>query len=336
MRKVLVAALGSALVAGVVVWVVMAASPVASRSGAGEPLPPPGQPSAEQQRAARETAEDRERAERLTALVEKLRPLAVKLGKPGPSDWLANHPEAGQNFKEYLDSGPVRPTVSRGTIYIQPLGDFSATQRKMVTITSEAMAVWFNVPTKFREDLKADVVPEAARRKNPYTGWEQFLTGHILDRVLKPNLPRDAAASICFTATDLWPGKGWNFVFGQASLEERVGVWSLYRFGDPDKSEESYRLALLRTLKLATHESGHMFSLPHCTAYECNMNGCNTQDESDRHPLALCPECMAKTCWATRAEPAERYRKLIELCRREGLKPEAAAYEKLLGAIEGK
>jgi archaemetzincin len=66
------------------------------------------------------------------------------------------------------------------------------------------------------------------------------------------------------------------------------------------------------------------------------MNGSNSLDESDRHPLELCPECLAKLCWSTRADPAERCRKLIEFCRREGLKPEAAIYEERLTAIEGK
>lgn len=281
------------------------------------------------------TAEDRARAARLSKLIEKLKPLAAKLAKPGPMDWLANQPEKGQTFKEYLASDPTRPTGTRGTIYIQPLGEFTPTQRKLVELTAEAMEVWFNVPTKFSEDLNLDVVPEAARRKNPYIGLEQLLTGYILYRVLMPRLSRDAAATICFTAYDLWPGPGWNFVFGQASLEGRVGVWSIARFGDPHKSEASFRLVLLRTLKLATHESGHMFSLAHCTAYECNLNGSNSLDESDRHPLALCPECLAKLCWATRADPAERYRRLIGFCRREGLKAEADRYEKLLAAIKG-
>ncbi len=31
----------------------------------------------------------------------------------------------------------------------------------------------------------------------------------------------------------LHAGKGWNFVFGQASLQDRVGVWSLHRQVDP-------------------------------------------------------------------------------------------------------
>jgi archaemetzincin len=288
---------------------------------------------AEQLRAS-DAAEDSERAERLSLLVERLKPLAEKLAKPGPLDWLSFHPEKGQTFRQYVASNPTRPTKARGTIFIQPLGGFTSTQRGLLKLTAEFLAVWFNAPIRFSEDLKLDVVPSTARRKNPDTHQEQLLTGYILDRVLKARLPRDAAAYLCFTASDLWPGQGWNFVFGHASLEDRVGVWSIARFGDPEASDENFRLVLLRTLKLATHECGHMFSLPHCIAYECGMNGCNSLEESDRHPLALCPECLAKVCWATRSDPTERYRKLIAFCRHARLKPEAEVYEKRLTAIE--
>jgi archaemetzincin len=318
MRTVLLAMTIVVIMVSMVVWTITGSS---SRNSQG---------------SGKVVIEDRDRAEQLAKLIEKLRPLAVKLAKPGPSDWLANHPDKGQTFKQYLDCNPTRPTIARRTIYIQPLGEFTATQRKVLKLTAEAMSLWFNSPIKFSEDLKLEVVPDSVRRKNPSTRKGQLLTGYILDRVLKPRLPSDAAAYICFTASDLWPGNGWNFVFGEASMEDRVAVWSLARFGDPDESEMRFRLLLLRTLKLATHESGHMFSLPHCIAYECNMNGCNSLDESDRHPLALCPECLAKLCWATRAEPANRYRNLIEFCKRAGLTPEAEIYEKLLAAADRK
>jgi archaemetzincin len=281
-------------------------------------------------------AEDQARAERLSAVIEKLRPLARPLGKPRPGDWLERFKEPGQTFKQYLACDPTRPTGKRRVIYVQPLGEFTAAQRKIVKLTADFLAVYFNVPVKVQEDLPAKLVPEKARRKHPEWGMEQMLTTYILEEVLKPRLPEDAAACICFTATDLWPGEGWNFVFGQASLQERVGVWSIHRFGDPDKSAADFRLALLRAMKLGTHETGHMFSLLHCTAYECNMCGCNNQEESDRHPLALCPECLAKVCWATRADPAVRYRQLAGFCKEQCLAPEEEAYRKLLAAIDEK
>jgi len=57
-------------------------------------------------------------------------------------------------------------------------------------------------------------------------GDRQVLAGYVLDSVLKPRLPGDAAACIAVTASDLWPGEGWNFVSGEASLQDRVAVKS--------------------------------------------------------------------------------------------------------------
>ena len=84
------------------------------------------------------------------------------------------------------------------------------------------------------------------------------------------------------------------------------------RFGDPALSPKAFRLCLLRTIGTATHETGHMFSINHCTAYECNMCGSNNLAESDRYPLYLCPECMAKVCWASQTDPLRRYERLLE------------------------
>ena len=141
---------------------------------------------------------------------------------------------------------------------------------------------------------------------------------------------------IAFTAADLWPGEGWNYVFGQASLGDRVGVWSIHRYGDPGRGDEAFRRCLLRTLKTATHETGHMFSMAHCTLYECNMCGSNHLPEADRHPLELCPHCLAKLCYATGAKPAKRFQELIEFYKAHGLKAEQEFCEKSLDALRKK
>jgi archaemetzincin len=259
-------------------------------------------------------------------LIEKLRPLHTRLGPPQPGDWLDQHKEDGQTFAQYIASRPVRPQGKRKVIYIQPLGDFTDTQRKIVTLTADFLGRYFNVPVKIQRDLPLRLIPQQAQRVHPTWGMPQILTTYVLDEVLCPRLPPDAAAYIAFTASDLWPGEGWNFVFGQASLRDRVGVWSIYRNGDPDESPDAFRLCLLRTLKTASHETGHMFSMKHCTLYECNMCGSNHREESDRRPLTLCPECVAKVCWATTADPIKRYESLEAFCREQGLKEEAAFY----------
>ena len=76
-----------------------------------------------------------------------------------------------------------------------------------------------------------------------------------------------------------------------------------------------------------------MFSMEHCIAYECNMCGSNHREESDRRPLALCPECLAKVCWATGADPVERFRKLSEFCGAHGLKDERRFYDKSIAVL---
>jgi archaemetzincin len=76
-----------------------------------------------------------------------------------------------------------------------------------------------------------------------------------------------------------------------------------------------------------------MFSMMHCTLYECNMCGSNHRAESDRRPLALCPHCLAKLCYASGADPEKRFERLIGFCKLGGLKPEQEFYEKSLAAI---
>lgn len=272
--------------------------------------------------------------QRLQGMIDTLRQLHTKLGKPQPGDWLDVHHEPGQTFRQYTRSKPIIPQDKRRVIYIQPLGDLTPTHHKIISTTAEFMESFFGLPVKTRDDLPASTVPAKARRRHPERGMEQILTTYVLDEVLKARLPDDAAAYIALTATDLWPGRGWNFVFGEASIVERVGVWSLARNGDPDEGEDAYRLCLLRTLKTATHETAHMFSMLHCTAYECDMTGSNHREESDRRPLWLCPECMAKVCWATRTDPVQRYRKLAQLCHKYGLAREATFYEKAAKRLE--
>jgi len=277
-----------------------------------------------------------ERVEKLKSDMEKLRPLHKKLGKPAPGDWLYHHHEPGQTFEEYLRCDPVVPDEKRNVIYIQPLGDFTATQRKIVALTADFLGRFFSMPVKELQPLPLAVIPAEARRVHPSWGDKQILTTYVLEKILKPRLPKDAFACIALTSSDLWPGAGWNFVFGQASLRHRVGVWSLYRNGDPDAGEQEFRLCLLRTLKTASHELGHMCSMLHCIEYECNMCGSNHREESDRRPLALCPECLAKVCWATKADPVKRYAGLIEFCKAQKLEPELEFYIKAFSALGGK
>ncbi len=271
----------------------------------------------------------------LHSMITKLLPLHTPLGRPQPGDWLMSHDEPGQTFDQYLASQPVRARGKRRVIYIQPIGRFTGEQRQIILYTAEFMGIYFGLPVSVSTDLPVDRSwPDHAKRVHPSWGDRQLLTGHIIDSVLSPRLPEDAATYLGLTAMDLWPGEGWNFVFGQASLRHRVGVWSIYRNGDPAGSPVERSTCLRRTLQTATHETGHMFSMLHCTAFECNMCGSNSRAESDRRPLAMCPHCLAKLVDATGVDPIQRFEKLIAFCNERGLPKEARFYERSLNAIK--
>ena len=98
------------------------------------------------------------------------------------------------------------------------------------------------------------------------------------------------------------PQPSWNFVFGQASIRDRVGVYSFARY-DPafygEARTSGYEVLLFRrSCKVLAHETSHMFGLTHCTFFNCLMNGSNHLAESDRRPLHLCPVCLRKLQWS--------------------------------------
>jgi len=272
--------------------------------------------------------------EALRAAIEKVRPLHKLMGPPQPGDWLDTFKEPGQTFEEYLKGNPTRPEGARRVLYVQPLGHFTPAQTRVVEFTADFLSRFFNLPVRVREPAPLDHVPPAALRKSPIGGGRQVKAGYVMMEVLKPTLPTDAAALIGFTSVDLFPDETMNYVFGQANLTERVGVWSLYWLGRPDASGDDFKFTLLHTLKIAAHETGHMFSIQHCTKYECVMNGTNSLQETDRHPLDACPECMAKLCWAAGADPRERYARLADFCAQHGLTAEQRLFQESARALE--
>jgi archaemetzincin len=263
----------------------------------------------------------------------KLCPLALPLDEPGPGDWLAEHRERGQTFRQYLSANPVRRGNGLDAIYLCLLGEFTEPQERVLERTGEFLGLWFDVPVHVRRRVPLSAIPARARRRHPEWGDKQLLTTFILRELLEPDRPDDALAYLALTASDLWPGRGWNFMFGEADLRGRVAVWSIYRNGDPGKSEKEYRRCLRRTLLLATHETGHVLTMEHCTAYRCLMNGINSQQERDRSPMSLCPVCLRKLLWNLQVEPVPYLRGVEEFCRRHGL-GEAVWYAEAVAALE--
>lgn len=244
--------------------------------------------------------------------------------KPGSSDWLANHPEEGQTFDQFVRSEPNRPDRKRGVLYFQPLGRFDPETSPSLDQLRQFASAFFMMEVKLLEPIdvaKANITT----RKNPHTHNTQLYTLDIL-ALLQKKLPADAYALLAITMEDLYPDPKWNFVFGQASLRERVGVYSFARY-DPafygDNREANWKtLMLRRSCKVLAHETIHMFGIQHCVYYSCLINGSNHLQEADSRPLHLCPIDLRKLQWSVGFDVPERHKKLQQFCKGAGLEEE--------------
>lgn len=231
---------------------------------------------------------------------------------PEVGDWLDEHREKGQTFRQYLSARPIRRDASHRSIALCLVGHLSEAHERILAETRTWLSLFFDVPVELRRRVSYEDIPADAKRKHPHDGHKQLLTSYILHQILEPDIPEDALAYLAFTARDLYPADDWNFVFGQASLRKRVGVWSIYRNGWP--TGEGYRLCLRRTLRIAAHETGHILTMAHCIAHRCLMNGSNSREESDSQPLYPCPMCLRKLCWNLQVTPKVWLARLAAFC----------------------
>ena len=106
-------------------------------------------------------------------------------------------------------------------------------------------------------------------------------------------MPEDAVGLLAITDQDLFiPAV--NYVFGLGSYRQRVAIFSVNRYGDDYRLVGEVGTVMRRSLTVAAHEFGHVMSMRHCTAFRCIMNGTNSLEEADKHPLHLCPVCRRK------------------------------------------
>ncbi len=266
----------------------------------------------------------------IRSAMKKVETFFTPMGKPGRSDWLYTHKEAGETFEQYLAAAPTGPNEGRQRIYVLPLGNFSVRQLDVIETTGGFLRIFYGLPLTVLPAKGLDrTLRSRDNRVRSGSKARQVRTGYILNEILKPALPNDAAALIAFTSDDLFIDSSTNFVFGEASMSDRIGVWSLFRLGQNANQD----LFLRRTIKIASHELGHIFSMHHCTKFECLMSGTNYLGETDRRPLDACPECSAKIWWLTRADPEARYRRLADFCKANGLAAESAEFTRKAAAV---
>jgi len=256
------------------------------------------------------------------------------LPPPGPHDWLSVAREPGQSFERFVRTTTNRPDAARWRLYLRPIGDTPPEKAALFEALGRFARAFFAHEIGWLPPLVVDAGVET--RRNRYTGDYQLRTRDLLARLAR-EVPPDAWAVVGVTHTDLYPHETWNFVFGEALLDDRVGVFSVARYdprfygqpaGDPG-------LLLRRSCKVLAHETCHMLGMRHCIFFNCLMNGSNHLAESDRRPLHLCPVDLRKLHWALGVDLVERYRRLLAFWRAAGVDDEAAWVARRLALVAG-
>ncbi len=245
-----------------------------------------------------------------------------KLNEPKPGEWLAVFAETGRTYDEYVRIARNLKSDRRDTIYLQPFGRMDEKSAAVLEQMAEFAGIFFA--------CKVTVLPAAKLPKSAYVHRrKQYDAADILNRMAR-HVPDDALAYIGITTADLYSGK-LAFVFGLASLRNRVAIDSLHRYGEPGTPE-----FLRRSLKIIAHETGHVFGIKHCIFYRCCMNGSNSLAESDSQPLHYCPLCHDKLRHALAFDPKERFEKLEAFYDKIGFEEEARVVRQRLVRWAGK
>lgn len=249
--------------------------------------------------------------------------------KPKPGEWLHEFKEEVQSPKDHERDCANRARGDRKKVYVLPLGRIEKHRKALIADLKDYLGAFFG--------LESAILPAA---EPPLSCWNDKRGQYDGDRILawlKARVPADAVACGAFVEEDLF-SDDLNFVFGLASLEDRVGVYSIARLEEEYKGMPDGATLLKRTLGLATHELGHIFGIDHCVKYRCNMNGSNSLEESDGQPLHFCPDDLEKLRWACGVDLAKRYEALEKLYAKHEMRREAAfcaARRKDLAAAKG-
>ena len=259
--------------------------------------------------------------------------IAPPLMPPRKGDWLSEHTEKGQSFVSFLRAQlKAAPHASFNTVALVILG--RGLSERVVADLGRYVAAFYQLEVALIGPL--DVESEMASGKirstvNEHTGQIQMFCHDAMIHAVAAvkevrELSRKVVATMAVTMIDLTPNEEWNFVYGQASLTDGRGVFSLARFS-PEfndefvaSKEEADQVVLERACKVVTHELGHIFGLKHCIYFTCLMGGVNHVGELVRQPLLLCPACLQKLIHSFHWDLKARYEDLARVCEALGLR----------------
>jgi len=141
--------------------------------------------------------------------------------------------------------------------------------------------------------LKAVILPELPEPAYAHDALrKQFNAALIIERL--ETIPRKGCLKLIgILNVDLFLPI-FTHVFGEAREGGRCGIVSMFRLRKRDGGmTPSQDLILERTAKVAIHELGHLFLVPHCADRACLMHFSMDLTELDAIPIRFCRYCQA-------------------------------------------
>ncbi len=163
---------------------------------------------------------------------------------------------------------------------------FGYFDKGLLEMVSDHIVREFHLPVRTREGfLDLSEYYDPSRRQ---------YNGSLLLKKINTDFATDNSKAVGLFNVDLFIPI-LTYIFGQAFLNGRAGIISVYRF-----SNERYgmkpdsQLLADRFRKEIMHELGHMFGLVHCTDPVCIMRSGSYVEDIDQKYFTFCDNCRGK------------------------------------------
>lgn len=146
-----------------------------------------------------------------------------------------------------------------------------------------------NIRSEYSSDIK--IVDGRMDLTRFYDTERRQYNGNLLINEIENNFASDKYKTIGLFNIDLFIPI-FTYIFGQAFLNGRSGIVSIYRLSNEKYGiKEDPKLLIDRFSKEIIHELGHTFGLIHCLSPDCVMRSGTYVEDIDQKGIKLCDNC---------------------------------------------